>query len=503
MPGENTGRLITISILIDMPDFDSYTIKTFRGGISSENDKGPTGSFKAGYAGNIRKRNDTYSCHQAMNDVTPAALSGMIRHMVSGSDGSMYAFDASGSIWARSGDGEWTFLYSDENGEIKGADEWTIKDGSRYLIWATETSLARAAIDGSPDTPWAAGVATQDFKTDLASVDHHTMKTASGSLMIANKDSLAALDRLDNWDPVAANIREGNVIKALDERDDYAIMGSGRGSLAEQGHIWSWVITTLDWVQKKLIPVKGINSMVTTEFPIIQGGTDGEFFTSDFVTTTPLNGVPGGGQVRPDGVTIKDDVALFGIYGTTDGTDGLWSLGRKRSNHPFALNYDYRLSPTVSGSTVTEIGSVEMHNGTLLASWETVDGSTTEYGIDQISTTTKAAALYEGLEFDAGEPHLNRWHRMITVMMKPLPSQTSVSAKFKLDDEDNWRYAVLGDGSTTHAVSSGHSSTKAEFTCGNKGKSFEVGLELNPNSNDTPEVSDIVTLIEKIRYEHD
>lgn len=468
-----------------------YIISDFQGGRSDSNDKGVRGSFKGGYGLDIHKQDNNLSCKQAMSDITPSGMNDLGRHMVTGADGTTYVFGSAGSVWARSGDGTFTFAYNDENGAIKGAGEWQISDGTNYLFWATATSVARVPLTSGNALPWTN--ATQDWKTNLDSADEHTMRPASGSLMIANGNYIASIDFEGTWDNATVNVRPGNLIKALEERDDYVIMGSKRKDNSEEGHIWSWVITALNYVQKKRIPVKGVNAMINAEMPLIQGGTDGELFTSDFSEALPLHTGGGGGQVNPSGVTIKDDIAHFGFYGGTE--PGVWSFGRKRKNRVFALNYDYRLSPTVGGSTIAEIGALEMANGTLLATWKATETDSSSYGMNELSSTTKATALYEGLEFDNNEPHLERHYQMIKLLMKPMPSGTSVSAKFKLDYETNWRYGVMGDGNTTHMVSEGYNSTIAEFMVGVPGVPFEVGVELNPNSNDTPEIKSIVTSV--------
>ncbi len=477
--------------------FLPYLIDSFRGGVSDENDKGIVGSFKHGHALNIHARNDTIVGKQAMVDITPTGMNGLVRQFVTASDGSTYAFSANGSVFAISGDWEWTFAYNDENGEIKGASEWGVDGGATYLFWGTDTSIARKQLIGNGVLPWTD--ATQDHKTVIDSGDH-TMKAAAGVLSIANGNFLATIDYFDNFDPIALNIRPGNLIKSLEERDDSVIIGSKRKDVGEQGHVWSWIVTALNWIEKKKIPAKGVNAILTTEMMLLQSGADGELFTTDFVNAPSLHGVPGGGQVNPGGVTIEDDIALFGFYGGT--YPGIWSYGRKRTNQPNALNYDYRLSPTVAGSTVTEVGAIKMVNGTLLASWETTDGSTVEYGIDSVSSTTKATYLYEGLEFSNGEPFNKRWHQQIKVTAEPMASGTSISAKYKLDNESVWRYAVMGSGSTTHTVSGGNHSTEAEFMINKPGMVYEVGVEGNPSLNTSPEITSITTYINKEKYEH-
>ena len=175
---------------------------------------------------------------------------------------------------------------------------------------------------------------------------------------------------------------------------------------------------------------------------LCQAGDNGELFYSDFVNSVPIARIPGGGKVQPGGTTILDDLAMFGFYGGT--YPGIWSYGRKHKNRPNALNYEYRLAATVAGSSVTSIGAVTVINGDLFASWGTTDGSTSDYGVDGVSSTTKANAIYEGLEFDGGSPHLSKTVDTIALIMSPLASGTSVSAKFKLNKEADWRYAVLG-----------------------------------------------------------
>jgi len=448
--------------------FIPYIIDDFRGGRSDQNDRGVAGSFKGGNSLNIHKKENSLTAQQAMLDFTPSGMSDLGRHIVTGSDGTMYVFGSTGSIFAISGDLQVNLAYSDENGDIKGAAQWGTNDGTtttEFLFWATSTSIARVPLTSGNAVPWVN--ATQDFKVTLDPATHHTMEIASGQLNIANNDFIASIDFTGDFDVIALNIRPGNLIKSLDERDDYLIMGSIRDDGSEQGHIWSWVTTAIKFIQKKLIPAKGVNALIFAETPLIQAGTDGELFTSDFSDALPLNIGGGGGQVNPSGVTVLNDMAHFGFYGGTE--PGIWSMGRKRPNRPQALNYEYRLAKTVGGSTVSEIGALETFNGVLYATWETTDGSTKEFGMDAFSSTTKATAVYEALEFDNDTPHLGLNYQQIKLSMSPMPSGTSVSAKYKLDKETDFRYAIMGDGGTTHSVSDGAHSTIAQFSIGDIG----------------------------------
>ena len=493
-----------------------YIIKSFRGGVSDENDKGIVGSFKHGYGLDIHKRNDSLTCKNAaatvlgedvgvLGSVTGTIMTGIVNVFLPISDGSTLAFTDRGSIWCRSGDQQWQFVYNDENGKIIGAGEWEDDDGNDYIVWATQTAIARKLYPGSfttaPDTGnnrW--DDATAVWKTEFVSQQSpwHTMKSAGGAFYIANGESLAEISFTDfAWDPITLNVRPGNLINTLEERDDYIILGSEKEGGDEEGHLWSWISTSLNPVQKKKIPVQGINSLIYTELPLMQGGSDGEIFFSDFNSVIPQHSIPGGGTTTPHGVTIENDLAVFGIF--AGDYPGIWSYGRRNKNRSFSLNYDYRLVKTINGSSISTIAAIVMANGDLLASWGTTDGSTSEYGIDQIRTTTKATAIYEGLEFDGGSPQILKKFNNVMISMAPLPTGTSLSVKYKVNNQSTWEYAITGANSTTFNTTN---ATGAEFILGDVGYNFEIGLELNPSGSSTPEIHAITTWVDGMQYEH-
>ena len=471
-----------------------YIIRTFRGGVSDESKRGIPGAFKFGQSLDIHSRDDVLKCGSSVVTANESLISDLMQFLVPAADGSTYAFGSAGSIYARTGDlndGAWNFAYNDENGNIKGAGEFELNDGTRYMIWCTNTSVARRNMTtGEKAVPWTN--VTANYRTTLNSVDWHTTLVAAGQFNIANGNDLASISYADAFTASDLDIIPGNLIKSLEERDDFIILGSERSDESEEGHIWSWIVTASSWVQKKRVPAKGVNALITAELGLAQAGAQGELFQSDFINQIPLHGVPGGGQVYPGGASILDDRAVFGFFGGT--YPGIWSYGRKRKDRPFALNYEYRLAKTVAGSSISTIGAIAVVNGDLIASWGTTDGSTSDYGVDQVSSTTKASALYEGLEFDGGSPHLAKTVDTIAFVMTQLPSGTSVSAKFKMDKESDWRYAVLGSGATTFSQSG---EVVALFNVGKPGRIYEVGAELNASGADSPEIHAIISYLSK------
>lgn len=482
-----------------------YIIRSYRGGISDEADKGIAGSFKWGRGLDIHKQVDSLSCSSAMVTLDQTTITDLMQFFVPAADGSTYAFGDTGKIYAITGDpydAAVNVKYTDSNGKIKGAEQWKDATGNNYLFWATDTSISRKLLPG--DDAW--GDVTQNWKTTLNSAEWHTMSNAAGELNVVNYDSLATIDyTASNFIALALNIRPGNILKALEERDDYVIMGSYRQDQAEEGYLWSWIITATSWIQKKQIQAKGVNALISSELLLMQAGSNGELFYSDFKNAIPLHAIPGGGQVNPGGVTIINKLAAFGFYGGT--YPGIWTYGRSLKNRPFALNFQYRLARDVAGSMISTIGAITTVNGQLLASWGTTDGSTSGYGLDGLSSTTYASAIYEGLEFTGAQPHTSKSFDSLHLFTSPLPSGASIAAKIRMnrattggDSSANpgFKYAVLGDGVTTSYTVTG--GTLAEFMLGPWGNYYEVGVELTPNGSVTPEILAITTYLSGLSY---
>jgi hypothetical protein len=478
-----------------------YKLLSFRGGISDENTRGIKGSYKYSYGLDIHKKRDSLSCNWAMLNIGKSTVvKDLIRYYITARDGSTYAFGNMGSVYAISGnpkDPVVSGVYNDENGEIRGAAEWKQDDGNNYLYWATATSLARTTLNGSPPSTWPAGMAIQNYRTNLDDYPYHPMKNAVGDLCIGNGNFLATVDYDGTWDNAAMNLRPGNIIKCLEERDDYVIIGSERVDTAEEGYLWSWTPTARNWIQKRKVPVKGVNSLIDTELILLQGGKNGELFYSDFVNKAPLNSMPNElGQTNPMGVAIYKNLALFGIYGAGDQT-GIYSLGRRSQNRPMAFNQEFRVG---GENTIAEIGAVWVASSAVYASYQ-ANGSATYYGIDMVSTSTRAKARYEGLEFTGENPHLKKTLKTLKTTMEKLPAGCGVSILYKTDrattsgdgsgsQGPGWRYATVSGGmSTTYSTTN---SDEAEFIINDTGKTFEIGVELTPSGSSTPEVTGLI-----------
>lgn len=449
-----------------------YSIKTFRGGISDEEDKGIRGSFKFGQCLDIHKKADTLSCQQAMKKESGTVVTDLILFMIPCSDGNSYHFGDTGKIYKRTAAGSWSLKYTDPNGKIKGAEEW-----NGYLYWATATKLGRKPIPGASD--WSD--ADPAWKTTLTSADWHSMKTGAGKqgdLFICNDDKLAMVDYSHVFTSEAVKLTPDIITKCLEATDEDMIIGTIMRSDAEAGYLFAWNTLLLNWRKRKKIPIKGVNALIISEIIIAQGGSDGEIYFSDLVNQLPITAFPNAGKVNPGGVTTKGNLAIFGFYGSTK--PGIYSYGRTKKNRVFAPNLDYILTP----ATIDEIGAVKMVGSDLLASWKS--GAT--YGVDVVDSANKANAIYEGLDFDAGRSFIKKLYENIKIKTKPLPTGCSIKAKFRMNKKGDWVAAKLGDGTETFNTAD---EIEAIFNTGEDGEIYEVKAELYPSGNNTPEIISI------------
>ena len=454
-----------------------YTNKTFRGGISDEEDKGIRGSFKFGRALDIHKKIDSLSCQQAMRMESGTTVTDLVLFMVPCSDGNSYHFGSSGRIYRRTPAGVWSLVFTDPAGRIRGAEEWKGNSAHTFLYWATDINLRRKLIPGAVGWTDVTEVGTNL----LHSAAWHSMVVGAGrqgDLFICNRDRLAMVDFTHTATPEAVRIIPGNLTKCLEATDKDIIFGSVKASDAEEGYLWVWNTLLMAWRKRKRIPVKGVNALVISEIMIAQAGTDGEIFFSDLVRTQPIIAFPAGGRVNPGGVTTKGNLAIFGVFG--GGNPGIYSYGRTRKNRVFAMNLDYLLSP----ATVDEIGAVKMVGKDLLASWR----SGTTFGVDVVDLANKASAVFESLDFTGGDPFMEKIFEHIKVTMRPLPSGCSVRMRFRINKRGDWIAARLGDGTEVFNVVG---ETEAVFNVNEAGEIYEVRAELFPSGNLTPDILSI------------
>lgn len=460
-----------------------FEIRSFIGGASDYEDKGIKGAFKPGsLALDIRKKVDSLSCQQALIDEGEGVIVDLILWQVPCSDGNTYGFGDTGKIYKRTSAGDYDEVYDQEE-KIIGAWEWSTKVGENpqktFLFWAdVNQELHRKEIPGTGNEPWDDVDAGEDWpKSNLEDVAWHTMRVAGGALMIANGQFVAMVGYDDSYTVEALRLWPDDLAKTIIERNDYVIVGSIKNNDSEKGTFYSWQVEAMNYINRKEIPAKGINAILDTEVPLMQAGSKGGIFYSDFVSFLPIIDFPGGGQVNPDGVDVDEGLALFGVFGGVDidgyTTNGIYTLGRKKKNAPFVLNLDYPLP-------CDEIGSVKNIGTDILVSYKS--GST--YGVKRVDLNNKATAIYRSLDLIApttfAEPPV--WEA-IKVPTKEMPEDTAIEVWYRINKRGEFVQAKMEG-----EVGQFTSGNEAIFQINSEGRIFEFLVKLIPHENESPEV---------------
>lgn len=404
----------------------------------------------------------------------------LIYWFVKASDGFIYGFGNTGKIYKINPvDGFASQVY-DAGQKIRGAEEKPSATGKTYLVWATNTNLHRKEIPGRAD--WndvdAAGTVRGDTwpKINLDSVEWHTMRQVGGDVLIGNGSKLAMAAYDDSYTNEALDLIPGNLVKTLVERRGRVVIGTVRAS----------------------DPTKGINGAIDAEVPLVQIGDQGQVSYADFSSTVAAKRFPGGGKVNPGGVCNEieqaylfdwkqtalsyidkqaiGNMALFGVWGASVGTNGVYSYGRLDKAHPFVMNLDYRLD-------VDEIGAICHSGNSIFASYRLGTG----FGVKMTDQSNKATGTFQGLDFHAPiqkAVNITKWD-LAELYMAKLPAGCSVEFWYRLNKTGNFVQANTTDGHSSYAVVGGE---KATFSIAGDAEVFEPMVVLNPSGNTCPEV---------------
>ena len=469
-----------------------FLTKSFTG-LSDFENKGVAGTFKFGKNLDVRKEMDSLSCQQALvDDLAVGTMTGLSLFTVNCSDGNSYHFTRDGKIYKRTSLGVYSLVYTDADGVITGACEWVNNQGHKFLYWATLSKLRRKQIAGASD--WSdvdATVNGQAYpKTNLTATTWHTMLEMSGALYICNASTLALVGFDDSYTNNALQLVPGNNAKCLMEYNNYAYIGCSRDDNSQRGYLFAWDMSqSLNWNAKRKQGGTPVNALIDSEYPLAQVGTNGKVKLCDVSQyAVPIRAFVGGGYVNPDGVEA-DDLAYFGVFGSTADTDGttrtgIYTFGRIHHNANPVMNLEY-------GLDCDEIGSIKKVGSDLLISYYK---SGSGYGVKKVSTSTKATGLYRSIDFRSPTSQRERVWSQVRLVMKELPTGCSVSVKRRMDKKGDWLSCKLpSTQSTTFSTVGG---TEAIFLLGDKGKFCEVEITLTPSGNTTPEIYYFETIFE-------
>lgn len=452
-----------------------YEIKAFRGGKSDYEDRGIYGSYMKSKNLNIHGVSDELVCNQALiaDGNADAIVTDLINFWINSSDGNAYGFGDTGKIYKRTSGAVWSVVYTDADGEIKGAYEWSLNNGTKYIFWATNTKLHCKLIPGA--TNWSdvdATVLSQTFpKTNLTAATWHTMTQANGALMICNADKLALVGYDASYTNNALLLRPGLISQTLIERGNQVLIGGGDG--VRESWLATWEQTALSWIDKNRIPSKSINAIVEAELMLMSAG-DNEMYFSDMVNNLQVLTLDG--KANPGGVVELGGLALFGLFGGS--FSGIWSYGRTKKNESHVLNLDHYID-------ADEIGAICKISGQVFLSYQ--KGAT--HAVRKVDPTTKATAEYYSLDLVA--PKESNW-TSIELTTGTIPTGCTIAIYYDLDKTGSWTQAKMaGDVATATATN-----RDPVFLVGSYGHTFNLKAVLTPLSNASPSIGNIIVNFE-------
>ena len=479
---------------------NAYKIQGFRGGIADDPYKGVRESFRFGYGLNIREEENTLKCNQALKKDSGDIVTDLINFFVPASNGQLYGFGSDGCIYRKATPAaNWEKVYTDANGEITGAAEYTCNDGADnyipYLNWATETKVSRIKLSKADEDNWAADV-EHNWKSLNGDPSWHTMKEALGVLLICDAQNLAMVDYEGGFNLEALDVPKGHRHKCLLGQDQLVLIGSHKGTQIEEGWLWTWDKIQPSWIQRRKVAERGINAMIQGEVLTVQAGIRGGLYFWDTATLMRIKKFPGTyGWVNPGAVCDFGGLPLYGLNGSEK--CGIYSYGRLSKNDPYALNLEY--VPSHGKMEGVYIGALAVYGDKLFASIQ--DGE--DFWVDTIDPNNKAEARYEGLVFDGGENFTQKGFRHIKLVTKPLPADTSIEIFYKVNQRGDWQKATMQDGAEQFDKAE---QSKAIFTIEtggeedypHEGEEYELAMNLHPNGNNTPEVISATTYFEPL-----
>lgn len=527
-----------------MAETNAFEIKSFQGGPSPYEDKGPTGSFKFGTNLDIRKKVDSLSAGQALTDeglhtshspsastspsvsvsrspspsasksISPtpspsASASPSVSVSLSGSVTPSRSISPSPS--PSSGAGVSTVFEGLIHFFVKGSDGYTYAFDNVGCVYRRDSDAFWQRIYKDPDGAiiGAAEWPQDNGKTYLfwATLRKLHKKEIPGRSDWNDVDAEATWPKTNlesaDWHTMAQSggslmIANRNFVALVGYDGSYTnefvnlIPGNEAKTIVERNG------RAIIGTARRSDPTRGVNGAIDSEYPLAQIGGAGEIFFANMSDSIASKKFPGGGKVNPGGVANEieevnffeaEQNSLSWIDKQSVGNMSLWGVFNADSGRGGIYTYGRRTKdqPFVLNCEylldVNEIGAVVNTGGVTLASYRS--GST--FGVKAVDSTTKATGTYEGLDLRAPTKKVseNTEWKWVELYMAPLPTGTSVEFWYKLNKSGSFTRAYLADGGTAFSTAGGK---KAVFRIGENAEIFEPRVVLNPTGNYTPEI---------------
>ena len=365
---------------------------------------------------------------------------------------------------------------------------WRPVIGASYHFHLTSTEA-----DGTVVTTDAGNLETADFHTYyqflVTDADFHPAIQMLNFLAIGNGRYLAKWDAT-TYTPHKLTFPSGYRVRCLGFWREYLAIGTWKGTNIydyDEGRIFFWdgIADTYNFYID--VPEGGINALLGTRGLLyIWAGYSGDMLiysggeAAQKVKRLPKVTTDKYVEIFPGAVSTWRSLIHFGVGGNSDSTvieKGVYTWGSLNRNYAESFGYGYPLSVEARTGTDLKVGMVKASGQDLLIGWQ----AGASYGVDKVAVDNApfATATYEALVADLGSVAEEKYPLILRTDFEPLVTGESITVKYKIDRESEWRETLVEDTVDADYV---RLPIKAQA------KEISVGLDLQTSVSTSPTV---------------
>jgi hypothetical protein len=437
------------------------------------------------------------------------------------------------------GTGDWTFTLHDDADNTLAVETVTnanMTTGLYEVVWTTPVRMlvspnartyhvhaTSTVADGTIRVATAGDMSTADFEMWADRLVNstngmHPIVQFLQYVLIGNERYLSVWEPLSDdpsnleWNRHRLTFPPGYEVCSMTATDEFVVVGCEKRSSAtrefQDGKLYIWDGLSETYNQIIDVPEGSPHSLYTHDnlpYFIVSGSlyvwaggketikvrtfehTDSEY--TDAVDQT-IN--------YPNMLSTRRNILLVGYPSQTTNElleHGVYSWGQIEKNYPQSWGYSYVMSTGTklnNGTNNLRIGYVGNFGDELYISWR--DGSS--YGLDIVDNYSDPAttASWESLIFDGGAVYKEKMAGRIKVFFEDLPSDVSITIKYKLDRASSWSY---GDAATSGT------STQFEFPTTRRFREIQYGFDVACTGTATPKITGITLEFNPLQQEDD
>jgi hypothetical protein len=342
---------------------------------------------------------------------------------------SFWFSSTSGKTWKRTNAGVWSLVSTNANGACLGASYF-----NGYLYYASAAKLGRIAEGvASSEATWSSHSDSWASFTN-GDTSYHPMIEQNLSLFIGDGKYVASVDSGGNFSANALDLQSQHRVTCLKNQGTYLMIGTIASNYINRSGVFLWDTYSSSWTSEGYVREPGIDAFIETDdFVGCIAGTVGNIYSLTFdganiyfqlYRSLRDNGSSVTTSINQDQTTNLNGLPLIA------NPRGIFSLGRKSTDFPIALNVEYVPS---AGQGITAVGACVAIGTQVLLAWN----NSTTYGVDKLDTNRTNGFIITPIAIGN--------YQRVTVHYYSLPASTSIGISTKVDGGDWTAQTVITD----------------------------------------------------------